>query len=101
MHVDGAHAAVIDLSESRAVIAVSGVRARDLLSKGCTLDLHPRAFPVGTCAQTVLARASVLVHLVDDTPTFEITILRSFADYLWTWLADAAREYGAALTTES
>jgi sarcosine oxidase subunit gamma len=94
------HTAVVDLSESRAVIAVSGRNARDLLSKGCTLDLHPRAFPVGACAQTGLARAGVLIYLVDDTPTFEITILRSFADYLWTWLADAAREYGVALQTE-
>ncbi len=93
------HAAVIDLTESRTVIAVSGAKARDVLAKGCTLDLHPRAFPVGACAQTGLARAGVLLHLVDETPTFEITIPRSFADYLWAWLADAAREFGVALQT--
>lgn len=96
----GHHAAVIDLTESRTVIAVSGVPARDLLAKGCTLDLHPRAFPVGACAQTGLARAGVLLHLVDEGPTFEITIPRSFADYLWAWLADAAREYGVALKSD-
>jgi sarcosine oxidase subunit gamma len=94
------HAAVVDLTESRTVIAVSGAHARDLLAKGCTLDLHPRAFPVGACAQTGLARAGVLLHLLDETPTFEITILRSFADYMWVWLADAAQEYGVALRTE-
>ena len=94
------HAAVIDLTESRTVIAVSGAPARDLLAKGCTLDLHPRAFKVGACAQSGLARAGALLHLVDETPTFEITILRSFADYMWVWLADAAREYGVALRTE-
>ncbi|MDF2764552.1 MAG: sarcosine oxidase subunit gamma [Rhodospirillales bacterium] len=94
------HAAVIDLTESRTVIAVSGAHARDLLAKGCTLDLHPRAFPVGACAQTGLARAGALLHLVDEAPTFEITILRSFADYMWVWLADAAQEYGVALRTE-
>lgn len=94
------YAAAVDLTESRTVIAVSGPRARDLLAKGCTLDLHPRAFPAGSCAQTGLARAGVLLHLVDDTPTFEITIPRSFADYLWAWFADAAREYGVALQTE-
>ena len=93
-------AAVVDLTESRTVIAVSGAPARELLAKGCTLDLHPRAFPAGACAQTGLARAGVLIHLVDETPTFEITILRSFADYLWAWLADAAREYGVALRME-
>ena len=94
------HAAVVDLTESRTLIAVSGAHARDLLAKGCTLDLHPRAFPAGACAQTGLARAGALLHLVDDTPTFEITILRSFADYMWVWLADAAQEYGVALRTE-
>ena len=94
------HAAAVDLSESRTVIAVSGAKARDLLAKGCTLDLHPRAFPVGACAQTGLARAGVLLHLVNEAPTFEITIPRSYADYLWAWLADAAREYGVALQTE-
>jgi len=94
------HAAVVDLTESRTVIAVSGAPARDLLAKGCTLDLHPRAFKVGACAQSGLARAGALLHLVDETPTFEITILRSFADYMWVWLADAAREYGVALRTE-
>ena len=94
------HAAVVDLTELRTVIAVSGAHARDLLAKGCTLDLHPRAFPAGACAQTGLARAGALLHLVDETPTFEITILRSFADYMWVWLADAAQEYGVALRTE-
>ncbi len=94
------HAAIVDLTESRTMIALWGPKARDLLAKGCTLDLHPRAFPIGACAQTGLARAGVLLHLVDDTPTFEVTILRSFADYLWSWLTDAAREYGVALRTE-
>ena len=94
------HGAVIDLTESRTVIAASGAHVRDLLAKGCTLDLHPRAFKVGACAQSGLARAGALLHLVDETPTFEITILRSFADYMWVWLADAAREYGVALRTE-
>ena len=74
--------------------------ARDLLAKGCTLDLHPRAFKVGACAQTGLARAGAILHLVDEAPTFEITILRSFADYMWVWLADAAEEYGVALRTQ-
>src|SRR5262249_4070026 len=94
------HAAVVDLGESRTVIAVSGSKVRELLSKGCTLDLHPRAFPVGACAQTGLARAGVLIHLVDVTPGFELTVLRRFADYLWAWLTDAAREYGVALNAE-
>ena len=93
----GLLAAVVDVSESRTVIAVTGPRARDLLARGCTLDLHPRAFNVGACAQTGLARAAILLHLVDDRPTFEITLSRSFADYLWSWLTDKGEEYRLAV----
>ena len=96
----GLPAAVVDVSESRTVIAVTGSKARDLLARGCTLDLHPRAFKVGACAQTGLARAAVLLHLVDDRPTFEITLARSFADYLWSWLTAKGEEYGLAVLAE-
>ena len=98
--LSGLAAAVVDVSESRTVIAVTGPKARDLLAKSCTLDLHPRAFKVGACAQTGLARAAILLHLVDDRPTFEITLSRSFADYLWTWLTAKGEEYGVAVLAE-
>ena len=32
-------------------------------------------------------------------PTYDIYVLRSFAEYLWLWLEDAAQEYGLAVTT--
>jgi sarcosine oxidase subunit gamma len=95
----GLTAAVVDVSESRTVIAISGPKARDLIAKGCTLDLHPRIFAAGACAQTGLARTGALIHAVEDTPVFEITVVRSFADYLWVWLTDAAREYGVAVNS--
>ena len=65
------------------------------------LDLHPRAFPPGRCAGTLLAKAAVLIHLLDDDPgrgpSFDVYVARSFAHYLWTWLEDAGREYGVAV----
>ena len=95
--LDGRHAAVVDVSDSRAVIALSGPRAREVLAKGCALDLHPRVFAPGRCAQTLLAKAHVILHQIDDAPSYEIYVHRSFADYLWTWLEDAAAEYGIAV----
>jgi sarcosine oxidase subunit gamma len=93
--------AITDVGESRTCIQVAGPRARDLLQKGSPLDFHPRAFTPGTCAQSVLAKATVVVHLVEDGgadgPAFDIYVLRSFADYLWRWLEDAAGEYGLAV----
>ncbi len=48
---------VVDVSANRSTLVVSGPNARDLLEKGCTLDLHPRTFGAGRCAQTTFARA--------------------------------------------
>jgi sarcosine oxidase subunit gamma len=90
-------AAVTDVSSGQTVIAVDGEYARDLLAKGCTLDLHPRVFGPGECAQTLLAKAPVLIHHRRDAPLFELVVRRSFADYLWRWLEEAAKEFGMTL----
>jgi len=84
-------AAVTDVSESLAVIAVSGVNARHLVAKGMSLDLHPRAFAAGCCARASLAKTVVLIHQTDDEPAYDLYVDRSFAEYLWRWLEDAAQ----------
>jgi sarcosine oxidase subunit gamma len=93
------HRALTDVSDSRAVIGVAGPHARDLLMKGCSLDLHPRTFAAGRCAQTRLARAHMLLHQLDESPAYDIYVHRSFADYVWRWLENAAEEYGVAIST--
>jgi sarcosine oxidase subunit gamma len=87
------HTAIVDVSESRTVITLGGPKAGDTLAKGCSLDLHPSVFAAGRCAQTGLARAHVILHKVTDDPLLEIYVHRSFAEYAWLWLEDAAREY--------
>ena len=92
----GIHAAVTDVTDTRTVTRVSGPGAREVLATGCTLDLHPRVFAAGHVAQSTLAKAEVILHqtAADDAadgPAYEIYVLRSFADYLWRWLEDAAR----------
>jgi len=89
----GQHAAVIDVSESRTTILVQGPRARDLLQKGIPLDLHPREFRAGHCAQSHIAGANITLRQIDDAPTYEVLVLNSFAEHLWLWLESAAREY--------
>ncbi len=59
-------AAVTEVGEGRTCIRIAGPKARALLQKGCPLDLHPRAFGAGQCAQTCLAKATVVIHLVAD-----------------------------------
>ncbi len=95
-------AAVTEVGESRTCIRIAGPKARALLQKGCPLDLHPRAFAAGACAQTILAKATVAIHLVADEsaadgPAFEVYLLRSFAEYSWAWIEDAGAEYGVTV----
>jgi len=89
----GYHATVNDISGGRIALRVTGADARTVLEKGCTLDLHPREFGPGQCAQTGLGKANVLLA-VDDAANYTILVARSFADYLCRWLAHAARPDG-------
>lgn len=94
---DGRHVAVSDVSESRAILKLSGARARDVLAKGCALDLHPSVFGPGQCAQSMLAQAHVILHQTSEAPDYDIYVHRSFAEHLWAWLEDASAEYGLAI----
>ena len=93
VRLDGRHHALTDVSAMYATLALSGPRAREVLMKGCRLDLRPRAFSAGTCVQTALARANVILHQTGDAPAYEITVRNSFAHYLASWLLDAIAEY--------
>ena len=97
--LEGQHAALTDVSHSRAILTLSGPGARAVLAKGCPLDLHPRVFGPGRCAQSRLAKCQVLIHQSNATPTFEIYVNRSFAQYAWTWLEDAAQEFGVMIVS--
>lgn len=83
--------AVIDISASRVVVELRGATSRDVLASCCPLDLHPRAFGPGDCAQSLIAKASVLLHLVDGTPRWELYVRPSFVAYAVAWLSDAMK----------
>lgn len=91
----------LDVSDARAVIRLSGPQARALLARACPLDLHPSAFPPGRCAQTTLARAAMLLHLLEHeqgaNPVFDLYVARSYADYAWEWLSRAGAQFGVAV----
>jgi sarcosine oxidase subunit gamma len=87
-------AAICDVSHARTVFRVSGPAIRALLAKGCRLDLHPRVFHTGACAQTNIGHFTVLLHGVDDNPTVDLYVARSYAASFWEWLTEAAAEFG-------
>ena len=87
-------ASVTDQSEARAIVRIAGPRARDLLAKGCSVDLHPAEFGPGRTAVTVIAHINVQIWQTDERPTFEVAVARSFAPSLWRFLAASADEFG-------
>ena len=91
-------AAVTDVSAAQTIINIRGPRTRDVLGKGCTLDFHPSVFGPGQCAQTNIAKATAVIRQLDDSPSYDIVVRRSLADYFARWLTDAAREYGLVVS---
>ena len=90
--IGDARGAVVDVSANRTTLSLSGPRARDLLAFGCSIDLDERRFKPGMCAQTLLARANVIIVPVGPAvePAFRVLVRPSFAAYLAAWLTDAA-----------
>ncbi len=86
--------AAVDVSGQRTTLRLRGAHSRDVLAKGCALDLHPRAFGEGTAAQTMLGQAGVILLAVNGIgDDYRILVRSSFARYLADWLLDAAGEY--------
>lgn len=81
--------AIVDVSANRTTLELAGLTARTALESGCPIDLHPRAFGAGRCAQTLLARASVILQQLDDGPRYRLYVRPSFAAYVAAWLTDA------------
>ena len=89
-------AEVTDLSASRVIIEITGTQARTLLEKGSGLDLHPRAFKAGCCAQTLFATLPVILDQTSGAPSYRLFVRRSAARWLCDWLIDAAEEFRLA-----
>lgn len=92
--------AATDVSAQRLGVRIGGPQARRVLAKGCSIDLHPKHFGIGTAVQTVLGQAGVVLLALppgaDGHPEYLVLVRSSFAGYLATWLLDAALEFTAA-----
>ena len=91
--LQGLFSSVNDVSGGNATLDISGSKARDMLLKGCPIDLHPREFTVGQSAQTLVAKTAVIIWQIDESPVYRLMVRRSFADYLGHWMIDAAGEF--------
>jgi sarcosine oxidase subunit gamma len=85
----GVFASAVDIGSGYTVLEISGTRTREVLVRGCPLDLHPTLFGEGQCAQTHYFKASMTL-LPTGADSFDIVVRRSFADYFVKIMLDAA-----------
>jgi sarcosine oxidase subunit gamma len=84
---------LVDLTDGLVILEARGSAIREVLSKGCALDLHPRTFLAGRCARTRFAQIAIVIERRLDEPScFELYVPRSYIRYLHAWLTDAASE---------
>ncbi|CAB3789464.1 hypothetical protein LMG28614_02893 [Paraburkholderia ultramafica] len=87
--LSGVFASAVDVGSGYTVLKICGTRTRDVLARGCPLDLHPKLFGAGQCAQSHYFKASMTL-LPTGADSFDIVVRRSFADYFVKIMLDAA-----------
>lgn len=85
--------AVTDLSHARLAVRIEGPKARDLLSKFTSIDLHPEVFKPGHSTPTKFGHFMGLLHC-HGPQAFDLYVYRSFGQALWEELCENAAEYG-------
>ena len=91
------HISVVNVSDAFCAIRLSGIKVRELLSKGCPIDLHPNNFYSNRTAQCELALANVILICLEDNE-FVCICRTSFAEYVLDWCIDAGQEYGILIS---
>lgn len=76
------------------MLRLYGQHTRDVLVKGCRVDLHPREFKPGRSAVTPLGQIGCVLIQVDDRPAFDLIVPSTFARAAVDWLETAAAELG-------
>ncbi len=89
----GALHSATDVSHRNVAIIVSGPGAETTISAGCPQDLSLESFPVGACSRTLFGKAEIVLLRTEDD-TFRVECWRSFSDYVFGLLAEAAEDAG-------
>jgi sarcosine oxidase, subunit gamma len=85
-------AAAVDLSAAFAPLYLAGPAVREVLARGCRLDLAPQVLPPGGAAATLIAQVAVILAVLPEgvlllTPA---TTARHFRE----WLSLTAQPFG-------
>jgi sarcosine oxidase subunit gamma len=91
--INCAGGALFEVSAARAAWTITGGYVETVLAKLCPLDFDARAFPAGTCAQSVLGHMNAL-YLREATGAFTLLVAASYARDAWHALCTASAQYG-------
>ena len=85
--------AITDITHSRAVIQIKGNQAKEILKKGCPLNISE--FEINNSASTIFHGITIIIDFVDNSPdTFNLFTLRSFGESFYHHITDSALEFG-------
>jgi sarcosine oxidase subunit gamma len=93
-HSVGKSASIVDLSDARAIIELSGPKVQDTLAKGISIDLREGQFLANHVFSTFAAQFSITLWQSDDEFTANIAVFRAFGESLLNWLITSASEFG-------
>lgn len=85
----GTHFMATNVSDARAMFAVSGKGAREALAKGAPIDLSREAFVAGDMRRTRIGQVAAAIWMTDDE-SFRLVCFRSVAQYMFEWLRTAS-----------
>jgi heterotetrameric sarcosine oxidase gamma subunit len=91
---------IFDQSHARTVLRIAGPHTRTLLAKLCGLDFHPDCFAPGSVKTSLLGHHLALIDCV-DTDTFDLYLMRTFAQSAWEVLTQAGEEFGCRVNPPS
>lgn len=91
--VTALHSAV-GVSHRNVAISVTGPAAANTVNAGCPQDLSLEAFPVGACSRTILGKVEIVLYRSAED-TFRVECWRSFSDYAFAFLTEAAKDAAA------
>lgn len=95
--LDG-RASISDQGHGRIRIGISGRAVETVLAKGTAVDLDRASFIVGQSAMTLIGHISALITRT-GTESFELLVLRGFAESLWDELIQMSIEFGVDAKT--
>lgn len=90
----GMFGTIVNQSDARAIVELSGPKVRSVLSKGVSVDLDERNFRMGDAATTMAAQLWITIWQTDEEPTYRLSVFRAFGSSLLDWLTTSSAEFG-------